>query len=48
MLYQDAKDQVLDQDIFTDLNEAERTGSTDRVRIVAQIDRYRGPQTDPQ
>lgn len=45
MLYQDAKDKVLDQDIFTDMNEAERTGSTDRVRIVAQIDRYRGPQT---
>lgn len=45
MLYQDAKDRVLDQDIFTDLNEAERTGSTDRVRIVAQIDRYRGSQT---
>ena len=42
MLYQDAKDKGLDQDIFTDLNEAERTGSTDRVRIVAQIDRYRG------
>lgn len=45
MLYQDAKDRVLDQDIFTDMNEAERTGSTDRVRIVAQIDRYRGPGT---
>jgi hypothetical protein len=44
MLYQDAKDRVLDQDIFTDLNEAERTGSTDRVRIVAQIDRYRSSQ----
>ncbi len=48
MLYQDAKDQVLDQDIFTDLNEAERTGSTDRVRIVAQIDRYRSSQTETQ
>lgn len=48
MLYQDAKDRVLDQDIFTDLNEAERAGSTDRVRIVAQIDRYRGPQTGAQ
>lgn len=48
MLYQDAKDQVLDQDIFTDFNEAERVGSTDRVRIVAQIDRYRGARTDPQ
>lgn len=48
MLYQDAKDKVLDQDIFTDLNEAERAGSTDRVRIVAQIDRYQGSATDPQ
>ena len=28
MLYQDATDQVLDQDIYLDLNEAERTGST--------------------
>lgn len=44
LLYQDAKDQVLDQDIFTDLNEAERTGSTERVRIVAQIDRARSRQ----
>lgn len=48
MLYQDAKDKVLDQDIYTDLNEAERAGSTDRVRIVAQIDRYQGPSTGPQ
>jgi hypothetical protein len=42
MLYQDATDKVLDQDIFVDMNEAERTGSTDRVRIVSQIERYRG------
>jgi len=42
MLYQDADDQVLEQDIFVDLNEAERAGSTDRVAIVAQLDRYRG------
>jgi len=42
MLYQDADDQVLEQDIFVDLNEAERAGSTDRVTIVAQLDRYRG------
>jgi hypothetical protein len=41
MMYEDATDQVLDEDIFTDMNEAERTGSTDRVRIMAQIDRYR-------
>jgi len=42
MLYQDATDNVLDQDIFVDMNEAERAGSTDRVRIVSQIERYRG------
>ncbi len=42
MLYQDADDQVLEQDIFVDLNEAERVGSTDRVTIVTQLDRYKG------
>ena len=41
MLYQDADDKVLEQDIYVDLNEAERVGSSDRVHIVAQIDRYR-------
>ncbi len=41
MLYQDADDKVLEQDIYVDLNEAERVGSSDRVQIVAQIDRYR-------
>lgn len=42
MLYQDADDQVLEQDVFLDLNEAERVGSSKNVNIVAQIDRYRG------
>ena len=42
MLYQDADDQVLEQDIFVDLNEAEKVGSTDDVVIVAQLDRFRG------
>jgi hypothetical protein len=42
LLYQDADDQVLEKDILVDLNEAERIGSTDRVNIVSQIDRYRG------
>lgn len=42
MNYQDADDQVLEQDIFIDLNEMERIGSTEDVRIVTQIDRYRG------
>jgi len=45
MLYQDADDKVLEQDIYVDLNEAERVGSTDRVRIVAQVDRYAGAYT---
>lgn len=42
MFYQDADDSVLEEDIFTDLNEAERIGSTDKVNLVAQIDRYSG------
>lgn len=42
MAYQDADDQALERDIFIDLNEMERIGSTDQVRIVSQIDSYRG------
>lgn len=42
MLYQDADDKVLEQDIYLDLNEAERTGSSERVQIVAQVDRFSG------
>lgn len=42
MLYQDADDQVLEQDIFLDFNEVELVGSTDRVHIVSQLDRFRG------
>jgi len=42
MLYQDADDKVLEQDIFIDLNEAEKVGSSENVHIVAQLDRYRG------
>ncbi len=42
ILYQDADDDVLEQDIFIDANEAERVGSTDQVNIVAQVDRYKG------
>ncbi len=45
LLYQDADDKILEQDILIDLNEAERIGSTDQVNIVAQIDRYRGGYT---
>ncbi len=47
MLYQDATDKALDQDIYLDLNEAERAGSTDNVRIVSQIKRYRGSGQAP-
>lgn len=43
MLYQDATDKALDKDIFLDFNEAERAGSSERVQIVAQIERYQGP-----
>ncbi len=39
MLYFDADDPVLEEDIVFDLNEAEMAGSSKRVRIVAQIDR---------
>ena len=42
MLYQDADDKILEKDIDIDLNEAERAGSSDRVQVVAQLDRYRG------
>ena len=42
MLYQDADDKILEQDIYVDLNEAERVGSSDRVHIVAQMDRFKG------
>jgi len=42
MLYMNADDKILEQDIFVDLNEAELVGSSDRVNIVAQMDRFRG------
>ena len=42
MLYQNADDEVLEGDIFTDLNEAELVGSTAKVTIVSQFDRYDG------
>ncbi|MEI7644106.1 MAG: clostripain-related cysteine peptidase [Chloroflexales bacterium] len=42
MLYEDADDQVLEQDMVTDVNEAERVGSSANVTIVAQVDRYKG------
>ncbi len=42
ILYQDADDQILEKDIYVDLNEVERVGSSDEVNIVAQVDRFRG------
>ncbi len=42
MLYQDADDKILEQDIYVDLNEAERVGSTANVQVVAQVDRFSG------
>lgn len=42
MLYMDADDKILEQDIYMDLNEVEKVGSTDRVQVVAQMDRFRG------
>jgi hypothetical protein len=42
MLYQNADDEILEGDIFTDLNEAELVGSTDEVVIVSQFDRHEG------
>lgn len=42
MIYSDADDEVLEQDMFTDLNEVETVGSSERVTVVAQIDRFKG------
>ncbi len=42
MMYQDADDEVLEQDMLNDLNEAELVGSTEQVTIVAQVDRFDG------
>ncbi|HEY0607818.1 MAG TPA: clostripain-related cysteine peptidase [Herpetosiphonaceae bacterium] len=42
MLYEDADDEILEEDMFNDLNEAELIGSSERVKIVAQMDRYDG------
>ncbi len=42
MLYQDADDRILEKDLYVDLNEAELVGSSSRVQIVAQLDRFSG------
>lgn len=40
MVYSDADDEVLESDMFIDINEMELIGSTDNVTMVAQIDRH--------
>ncbi len=45
MLYQDADDSVLEKDIYFDLNEAEKAGSSSQVTVVSQMDRYSGAYT---
>jgi len=42
LLYLDADDEMLEEDIWRDLNEAELVGSSADVKIVAQLDRYDG------
>ena len=42
LFYLDADDPVLEEDMYFDLNEIEMAGSTDRVKLVAQMDRYEG------
>lgn len=42
MIYSDADDEVLEYDMFTDINEAELVGSSDNLTIVVQMDRYDG------
>ncbi|MBA3470368.1 MAG: hypothetical protein H0T53_12070 [Herpetosiphonaceae bacterium] len=42
LLYSDADDEILEEDMYNDLNEAEMIGSTDRMTVVAQMDRYDG------
>jgi len=42
MFYQNADDEILEEDIFIDLNEAEIIGPSDNVTIVAQMDRFKG------
>ncbi len=42
MLYEDADDEILEEDMIFDVNEAELVGSTDQVTMVAQVDRYAG------
>jgi hypothetical protein len=45
MFYFDADDVILEEAVYFDLNEVEMIGSTDRVKMVAQIDRSEGAFT---
>lgn len=42
MVYSDADDEILEEDMLFDLNEMEMVGSSERVHIVAQVDRFDG------
>lgn len=42
MIYSDADDNILEEDLLIDLQEAELVGSTNQVTIVAQTDRFEG------
>ncbi len=42
MIYANADDEILEEDTYFDVNEAEVVGSTDKVKIVVQLDRYAG------
>ena len=42
MMYEDADDEILEEDMHFDMNEAELVGSTDQVTLVAQVDRFVG------
>ncbi len=42
MVYLDADDDVLEEDMLIDLQEMELIGSSDDVHIVVQADRYEG------
>jgi hypothetical protein len=42
MMYEDADDEILEEDMVFDMNEAELVGSSDNVTVVAQMDRFDG------
>ena len=42
MVYADADDEILEEDMIFDVNEMEMAGSSERVQIVTQVDRFNG------